>query len=82
MSNPIEGHEACVRALREARQDAVRLQAILEGLFDTYKPEGVGIWLSAPHKMLDGRSALDAIREGDVAEVLALVDQLTSGAFV
>lgn len=61
--------------------DEVTRQKIAE-LFDVYKPEGALIWLFAPHKLLGGQIPAQAILDGDADKVAALVDQLTSGAFI
>lgn len=46
-----------------------------------YTPEGVEIWLKSPHRLLDGQTARERIEQGGVQDVLALIDQLDSGAF-
>lgn len=69
--------QEAVAASREGRD----LHAILEGLVETYKPEGIGVWLTASHRSFGGDSALDLIREGRADEVAAEVERLTSGAF-
>jgi hypothetical protein len=48
---------------------------------EVYNADGCVIWLLAPHKMLDGRSAAEVWLAGDHARVLAIVDTLRSGAF-
>lgn len=50
-------------------------------LAEVYRPEGVRIWLSAPHKQFGGLTVdemLDADRED---EVLAAAERLVTGAF-
>lgn len=48
---------------------------------EVYNADGCVIWLLAPHKLLDGRSAAEVWLSGDHARVLAIVDVLRSGAF-
>jgi hypothetical protein len=53
------------------------IRAQLAGL---YRPEGVEAWLRAPNLMLGRRRPVDLIRDGQAAQVLEVVEQLTSGA--
>lgn len=57
-----------------------QLADALEGLYDVYKPEGVGIWLKGAKRSLDGRSPLDLIRNGEIWELAAMVERMRSGA--
>lgn len=54
------------------------LGAVIGSLLDTYKPEGVGIWLNSRNRNLGGRP-LDLIAAGDAALVLAEADRLAGG---
>lgn len=58
-----------------------QLADALEGLYDVYTPEGVGVWLKGAKRSLDGRRPLDLIRDGDVWELADMVERLRSGAF-
>lgn len=51
-------------------------------LADTYTAEGVEMWLKGRHKLMDNRSPLDLIENGEGDRVLQAVDALRSGAFV
>jgi uncharacterized protein (DUF2384 family) len=55
------------------------LSAIIGSLSDTYRPEGVGIWLNSPNRRLDDRRPLDLIRDGQAERVLAEADRLAGG---
>ena len=55
------------------------LGAVIGALLDTYKPEGVGIWLTSPNRHLDGRYPLDLIAAGDGYRVLVEADRLAGG---
>jgi uncharacterized protein (DUF2384 family) len=60
---------------------AGRVADVIVGLGDVYLREGVHIWLTGRHKLLDDRAPVDVIREpGGLERVEALVDQLRSGA--
>ncbi len=54
------------------------LGAVIGSLLDTYKPEGVGIWLNSPNRNLDGRP-LDLIAAGEGDRVLVEADRLAGG---
>jgi uncharacterized protein (DUF2384 family) len=56
------------------------LGEVIEGLLDTYKPFGVGIFLVSPNRSLDGRRPIDLIAEGESARVLDLADRLAGGS--
>ncbi len=60
------------------RADGVLLGAVIGSLLDTYKPEGVGIWLNSPNRNLDGRP-LDLIAAGEGDRVLVEADRLAGG---
>lgn len=51
-----------------------------DALLDIYTIDGACIWLTAPHKLLGGDSAMQRIKENRTDDVLALIDQLNSGA--
>lgn len=50
-------------------------------LSEVYEPEGVQIWMTSPHRWLDGRRAIDLIAEGRASEVLAAAEYLVGGAW-
>jgi hypothetical protein len=57
-----------------------QLADALEGLYDVYTPEGVGVWLKGAKHSLDGRSPLDLIRAGRLDDLAAMVERMRSGA--
>ncbi len=54
------------------------LGLIIESLLDTYKPEGVGIWLQSWNRNIGGRP-LDLIAAGEGERVLVEADRLAGG---
>ena len=62
---------------------AGRVADVIVGLGEIYLREGVHIWLTGRHRLLDNRVPLDVIREpGGLEQVEALIEQLQTGAFV
>lgn len=55
------------------------LSAILNSLSDTYRPEGVGIWMNSPNRNLGGERPIDLVRRGEAERVLAEADRLAGG---
>lgn len=58
------------------------LEWLAAQLAEFYEPGDARLWLYSPHKLLDGRRPAELIAEGDTDSVLALIDQLRTGAFV
>lgn len=58
------------------------LNWIAARLSEFYEPEEARLWLYRPHPLLDGASPADRIEQDRVDDVLALIDQLESGAYV
>lgn len=56
------------------RQNFLKL---IERLLDTYRPEGVLIWLAAGNRQLGGYSPRQLIAEGEWESLLALADRMT-----
>lgn len=56
-------------------------QIVRDALAEVYRPEGVEIWMTAPHRSFGGRSATEMIHAGRSEEVLAEIERLTTGAF-
>lgn len=66
----------------QSLQRLVDLLWIVQRLSAVYEPEDAKFWLYARHQLLGGDRPVDRIQEGRITDVLALVDQLHSGAYV
>jgi transcriptional regulator with XRE-family HTH domain len=70
----------------QPEQDRLRLLLDLnwltDQLADFYAPDEARLWLYARHSLLGGARPYDQIRAGHMDDVLALIDQLRSGAVV
>ncbi len=62
-------------------QRLLLLEWVLDRLSDFYAPDEARLWLFARHRLLDGDSPAQRIRDGDEEDVLAIIDQLQSGAY-
>lgn len=71
MSEPYDGR------LNE-REQSLRL---IDSLLDTYRPEGVLIWLTSGNRHLDGFSPQQMIREGQWQRLIDEADRLAGGPF-
>lgn len=58
------------------------LRWVAERLADFYTAEEVRVWLHTAHPLLDGERAIDLINEGRTKEVLEVIEQLDSGAYL
>lgn len=74
------------RNVVQPEQDRLRLLLDLDWLVsqlaDFYEPDEARLWLYARHPLLDGDRPFDRIKRGQMDDVLALIDQLRSGAVV
>ena len=74
------------RSKVQPEQDRLRvlldLDWLASQLADFYEPDEARLWLFARHPLLDGDRPFDRIKEGRIDDVLALIDQLRSGAVV
>lgn len=59
-----------------------RTYQVLAEALTLYKPEGVGIWLFAKNRLLDGETPMDLMGRGEHACVLALLAALNDGAYL
>lgn len=70
----------------QPEQDRLRLLLDLDWLAtqlaDFYAPDEARLWLFARHPLLGGQRPFDRIKSGQMDDVLALIDQLRSGAVV
>lgn len=58
------------------------LEWLVSQLAEFYEPAEARLWLLAPHALLGGDRPADRIQEGRTEDVLALIEQLKSGAYV
>ncbi len=58
------------------------LEWLVVQLSELYPPEEARLWLLSPHPLLGGERPADRIQKGRVEDVLSLIEQLTSGAYV
>ena len=47
-----------------------------------YEPDEARLWVFSPHLELDGARPADLIAQGQIDQVLAVVDRLQSGAYI
>ena len=72
-----------VEPQRERLHRLLTLEWLVENLEDLYPdPEEAKLWLFGPHRLLAGQSPADRIRSGQVDDVLAIIEQLRTGAYV
>jgi len=58
------------------------LDWLAEQLAQFYAPDEAKLWLFSPHRLLGGQRPADRIAEGRIDDVLRLIDQLQSGAYL
>ncbi|MEA2937134.1 MAG: hypothetical protein QOC56_638 [Alphaproteobacteria bacterium] len=58
------------------------LEWLIGELAEFYEPDQARLWLFAPHRLLAGERPADRIQRGQLEDVLALIAQLSDGAFV
>jgi transcriptional regulator with XRE-family HTH domain len=58
------------------------LEWLIGELAEFYEPDQARLWLFAPHRLLGGERPADRIQRGQLEDVLALISQLSDGAFV
>ena len=63
-------------------QHLLTLEWLISEMAELYHPEDARVWLFSHHKLLGGDRPADRIQQGKIDDVLALVDQLKTGAFV
>ena len=66
------------------RKQAViaELRWVAERLSDFYTPDETRLWLHSAHPLLNGERAIDLINGGRTSEVLEVIEQLDSGAYL
>lgn len=58
------------------------LDWLAEQLAQFYAPDEAKLWLFSPHRLLGGQRPADRIAEGRTDDVLRLIDQLQSSAYI
>lgn len=58
------------------------LEWLVGQLAQLYAPRDARQWLLSPHPLLNGERPYDRIEQGRTDDVLALIEQLTTGAYV
>ena len=58
------------------------LEWLVTELHDFYPPDEARLWLLSPHPLLGGARPADRIQQGRLDDVLAVIEQLKTGAFV
>ena len=58
------------------------LRWVAERLSDFYTPEETRLWLHSAHPLMNGERAIDLINVGRTREVLEVIEQLDSGAYL
>jgi hypothetical protein len=68
---------------RNATYDRLEgLREVVRTLADSLTARGVGQWLHAGNRLLDGRRPLEVLQEGDQEAVLAAARSFVDGAYV
>ena len=67
---------------RDRRDYLLRLEWLVSELADLYPPDEARLWLFSPHRLLQGERPADRIQQGKIEDVLTIIDQLKSGAYV
>lgn len=67
---------------RDRLQRVLNLEYFLSELGEFYTPDEAKLWLFSPHKLLNGDSPADRIKDGDTDAVAVLLDQIRTGAYV
>lgn len=62
--------------------DLLGLEGLISELSGLYSADQARVWLSSPHRRLDGERPVDLIRQGKVDEVRALIAHMRDGSFV
>jgi transcriptional regulator with XRE-family HTH domain len=57
------------------------LRYVVDRLSDFYTADETRIWLHAAHPMLEGERAIDLLNAGRTEEVLAVIENLETGAY-
>jgi transcriptional regulator with XRE-family HTH domain len=66
----------------KVRDRLLELDWLAEQMAQIYTPDEAKLWLFSPHKLLGGERPADRIANGRTEDVLQLIDQLQSGAYL
>lgn len=58
------------------------LEWLASELAEFYEPDDARVWLFSRHRLLQGATPAERIQEDRIDEVLALIEQLKTGAYV
>ena len=58
------------------------LEWLASELAQFYEPDDARLWLYSRHRLLQGASPAERIEQGKIDDVLAIIEQLKSGAYV
>lgn len=58
------------------------LEWLVTELAEFYQPDEARLWLLSPHALLDRDCPADRIQQGKLDDVLAIIEQLKTGAFI
>ena len=63
-------------------QRLLLLEWLIRELSEFYPPDEARLWLLSPHPLLVGDRPADRIQQGKLDDVLAIIEQLKTGAYV
>ena len=67
---------------RNTEKQLLELEYIVDQLSDFYEPNEARQWLFSPQKLLNGASPASLIQDGQIDEVLRLVNQLRDSVYM
>jgi transcriptional regulator with XRE-family HTH domain len=67
---------------RERLEQLLTLEWLMDQLAEFYPPDEARLWLFSRNRLLGGDTPAERIQAGRVEDVLALIEQLKTGAFV
>ena len=79
VSRWVNGHKSPRPATQLIISD---LAYVIMRLGEYYRQEQVRAWLYAPHPQLEGKRAIDLIRNKRTEEVIAILDRLDADAYI
>ena len=84
MSEATVSHWRAGKAIPQPRTQLIiaDLRYVVDRLADIYTPDETRIWLYSRKALLDGRQAIELIRQSRTEEVLAVIERLDAAAFL